>query len=216
MTTNDESEGGWDTLAEEFGLEPKQSAPKAESAPARSGRLPAPSRPARNPQPEPEQERDDFGSGVVDEPGPTRAAIYDPGPDSVADEDDFGEAPEPLEEEEDAEAADDTEADEGEPTTEGDPEGQPGGKRKRRRRRRRKKGGGSPEGPGDEQSSPEGEADEEVVEEGEAPGEVEDDDEGDGPASAVDEEMDAEAVQPRPEWKVMTWNELVSKLYRPG
>jgi hypothetical protein len=32
----------------------------------------------------------------------------------------------------------------------------------------------------------------------------------------VDEEMDAEAARPRPEYHVMTWNELVSKLYRPG
>jgi hypothetical protein len=60
--------------------------------------------------------------------------------------------------------------------------------------------------------------DEEVsngVEEGEAP-EVLDEGEEDVPTSAVDEELEAVANQPRQEWNVMTWADLISKLHRPG
>jgi hypothetical protein len=42
-----------------------------------------------------------------------------------------------------------------------------------------------------------------------------DDEDGVAP-TAVDEEMEAEVTQARPEWHVMSWAELVSKLYRPG
>ncbi len=41
------------------------------------------------------------------------------------------------------------------------------------------------------------------------------DDEGEG-HSAMEEEMEGEAVGPRHEWHVMTWADLVSKLYRPN
>ena len=83
MTTHDD-EPGWDTLAEEFGLEPGQStAPpaKTEVPPTtKSGRVAAHHRP--EPTPEPEDEGGDFGSGFEPEPAALPAALYDPGPDA--------------------------------------------------------------------------------------------------------------------------------------
>ena len=216
--TTDDSDNGWDSLAEEFGIADAKEPPKPDkpaAVPSRPAGRPGSSRPARDPRPEVEQDADDFGSGLTAGPARDQAPLYDPGPDAVAEEDDdFGEAPEPLDE-----------AEEGEdrpPTTEGVAEGQEGGKKRRRRRRRRKKGGGAAETEEAEAGEAGGEpADVEAelvngVEEGEAPAEVEGDDDEEAPASAVDEEMDAEVAMPRNEWHVMSWNELVAKLYRPG
>jgi hypothetical protein len=35
------------------------------------------------------------------------------------------------------------------------------------------------------------------------------------PLSAVDEEMEAEVTQPKPEWNVVSWVDLVATLHRP-
>ena len=215
--TTDENENGWESLAEDLGLQPTEPAPKAEKAapsPPRSSGRSAPARPHRDPRPEVEQEADDFGSGVTADPKP-RAPLYDPGPGALMEDADD------LIAEEAAEPIDDGAA--GDEPVEVVDEGaaQDGGKRRRRRRRRKKKGGGPDDAatPGGE---PAGETDDDDepagVEEGEAPAPLdEDEDEDDeAPPSAVDEEMDAEAAQPRPEWHVMTWNELVAKLHRPN
>jgi len=212
--TTDDNENGWDSLAEDLGLQPTEPAPKPEkpapSTPPRS----AP-RPHRDPRPEVEQEADDFGSGVTAEPT-ARPALYDPGPGALMeDADDLiaDEAAEPID--------DGAEGDEPHEAVE-EGEQQEGGKRRRRRRRRRKKGGGPEETVAENEPTAEAaEADEDDedsgVEEGEAPAPLEgDDDDEEAPHSAVEEEMEAEAAQPRPEWHVMTWNELVSKLHRPN
>jgi hypothetical protein len=208
--TTDDADNGWDSLAQEFGLETPAPAPKADKpAPAKSpARSPAP-KPARDPRPEIEGEADDFGAGVTEE-RTHRETLYDPGPDAVADDsEEFDDsAPEPFEDETEDTAA----------AAEGGTEGE-GGKRRRRRRRRKKKGGpGVPEkDAADVAEAPAAtEPDDETVEEGEAPAEVEEDEEEPATPTAVDEEMDAEAAGPRPEWHVMTWMELVSKLYRPS
>jgi hypothetical protein len=211
--TTEEPDNGWESLAEEFGLETAKPEPKVETpAPARSAPRPAATRPARATQPEIEEDADDFGAGVTEEPS-GRAALYDPGPDTVSDDaDDFDDsAPEPMEDEgEESPAAGDSSA-EGEGESEGE-----GGKRRRRRRRRKKKGApGAPED--DAEPTPADQAEEDsIVEEGEAPAEVESDDDEPAVPSAVEEELDAEAAGPQPEWHVMTWAELVSKLYRPN
>ncbi len=200
---NDES--GWDNLADEFGLETTKPAPPPERPAA-----PKPvARPIlRKPDPEPVDDAGDFGSGFDDESTP-RAALYDPGPDVVAeDNDEVGEAPEPLE--------DPDEENGDEPTTEG---GEPGPKKKRRRRRRKKKAG-APEVAGEptmaaEAGVPvevEGEGDEPAAEsDSESDDEFEDDD-----SVESGEDLEAEAPGPRPEWHVMTWMDVVSKLHRPG
>lgn len=207
--TNDEPDNGWDSLAEDLGLEATAPTPppeKPRTAPSR--RAPA----SRDPRPEIEPEADDFGSGVTAE-SPARAALYDPGPDAFAEEE--NEPADPTAEPED-------EGPEGDEPLTGDGDSpEEGGKRRRRRRRRRKKGGapdGAPEdGETADAAEPAPEAAEAgAVEAGEAPAEFEGDDDDEAPPSLVDEEMDAEAARPRPEWQVMTWNELVSKLYRPG
>jgi hypothetical protein len=201
-----ENENGWDSLADELGIEPSKPTPHSEppakpkSEPAR----PAPRRPDRDPQPEIEQEAEDFGAGVVEEPFGSAETIYDPGAAPI--EDDFEEpGPESYE--------DVHEGNEAPAESDAEGEGQEGGKRRRRRRRRKKKGG--PEGeatPADVEMS-----EDQDVEEGEAPAEVEGDDEDDGaPPSAMDEELDEEVALPRQEWHVMTWAELVGKLHRPG
>jgi hypothetical protein len=206
MTNNDEDKG-WDTLAEEFGLEPGEAAPppaKAETPPppprpARPAPAPRPARP--EPKPEPEDEGDDFGGFVAEPPAPP-AALYDPGPEEVVDEaDDL----------EDADAGDD-EGPEGEP---GGDETEAGKKKRRRRRRRKKKGPDAPTVAGEPAGAGEAPAEDEV-EEGEAPAEFEGDGENEPAQSAVDEEMDEEAAGPAPVWNVMTWTELVGKLYRPN
>src|SRR5262245_2948771 len=206
--TTDDAENGWDSLAHEFGLETHTPAPKADrSEPPAKG---PPPRPARDPRPEIEGDADEFGAGVTDEP-PRREAFYDPGPDAVVDDiEEFDDsAPEPM---------DDDEGEGSAAAAEVDPEGE-GGKRRRRRRRRKKKGSG---GAADKDTAETGEAllsaeqEDALVEEGEAPAEVEGDDDEPAPPTAVDEEMEAEAAGPRPEWHVMTWMELVSKLYRPS
>ena len=197
MTTNEENENGWDSLADELGIEPTTSAPAPVKTPPTS---PPPSRPARDPRPEIEGEAEDFGAGVVEDR--SDAAMYDPGPEEIADDS----APEPLEE--------DLLGDEPVPSDSG-PEATEGGKRRRRRRRRRRKGG--QEEPETEETSAEAEPmDEDNVEEGEAPAEVEDDDDEPAPQSAMEQELEEEVVRARPEWHVMTWLELVSKLYRPN
>jgi hypothetical protein len=56
------------------------------------------------------------------------------------------------------------------------------------------------------------------VEEGDAPDEVEDDETFNTeqpPHAAIEDEIAEEVAHPH-EWQVMTWNELVSKLYRPS
>ncbi len=202
--STDDTDNGWDSLAEDLGI---QSPPPAEkpklAAPTRASHRPVGAH--RDPRPEIEQEADDFGSGVTETPRP--AALYDPGPETVVDHAaDLEETTDPLDE--------GLEGDE--PAGQGEGPTDEGGKRRRRRRRRKKKGGG-PDG-GAEEEPAAGEAEEEAatVEEGEAPAEVEGDDDEEAAPSAVDEEMEAEAAQPRPEWHVMSWNELVSKLHRPG
>src|SRR5947207_566869 len=123
--TTDDSETGWDSLAEEFGLEADKSAPKSEKpapAPAKRAPRPAPTRPAPRPA-DVEDEADEFGAGVA-EPEPVRGALYDPGPDEMVGDDSDDAAPESLDEEDEGEEV------AGE--TEGGPEGQDGGKRKRR------------------------------------------------------------------------------------
>src|SRR5262249_55906361 len=163
--TTDDSESGWDSLAEEFGLEADKPAPKPEHPahpPAKPAFRPAATRPAQ-PAAEKEDEPDEFGAGVVEPEPAMSGALYDPGPDEMAGDDFEDAVSEPLDEEDEGEeVAGDTES---------GPEGHEGGKRKRRRRRRRKKGGpGAPE-PGIEQTEAgeTAEAEDSVVEEGEAP-----------------------------------------------
>jgi hypothetical protein len=211
LMTTDDADSGWDSLAQEFGLDagtPPPKKDKSDPPPKSPTRSPTP-RAAPDPRPEIEDEVDDFGAGIAEAPARPEA-YYDPGPDAVADDtEEFDDSdPEPLEDDagEDIPTADDTAESEG-------------GKRRRRRRRRKKKGGpGGPEKEtADVAEAPSlTEEDDETVEEGEAPAEVEEDDDEPAPPTAVDEEMDAEAAGPRPEWHVMTWMELVSKLYRPS
>ncbi|HEX3147506.1 MAG TPA: hypothetical protein VHR66_05445 [Gemmataceae bacterium] len=206
--TIDDNDNGWDSLAEDLGIEAKPAA----NAEKHSAPPPAPRPPARpvvaRPQlvAEPEPEADDFGTGVVEEL-PTHAALYDPGPESIADE------TEGVDDGMNDVLDDDLEGDESlEAGDEASP--QEGGKRRRRRRRRKKK-----DGPEDAAPAPvaDVEDDDSVVEEGEAPAPLdEDDDDEEAAPSAMDEEMEAEAAGPRPEWHVMTWLELVAKLHRPG
>src|SRR5215212_2009279 len=99
MTTED-TDNGWDSLAEDLGLETPPPTPKAEKpAPAEPPR-PARRRAAghRDPRPEVEEEADDFGAGVPASP-PSRAALYDPGPEAVAeDAEEMDEAVDTMEE----------------------------------------------------------------------------------------------------------------------
>ena len=209
--TTDDTENGWDNILEGFGLETEKQAPKSDPPAAKPAARPI-HRPTLAARPEPEDELDDFGSGVEADQLAPRAALFDPGPETVADDDFDDSAPEPMD--------DDDDEDESEPVV-GEASGEAGeigegGKKRRRRRRRKKKGG--PTDSAEPGPLPAGDEDDEsVVEEGEAPAEVEEDedDDDDLPPSAVDEEMEAEVALPRPEWHVMTWNELVSKLYRP-
>jgi hypothetical protein len=228
----DSTEPGWDDLAKDFGLDDTATAPSpaAEASAEPRTRDAKPfyqGRPKVKPvhNPEPVAEDGDFGTEIGDAPEP----MFDPGPDEVVDaetgSDDFGDEPE-------------TEG--GEPASEGGEPGQEGKKKRRRRRRKKKKGPGdgteavaSPEGKGVAEGSPDGDEGEPVAaaaarnddEDDEddatsdAPQAIDegDDDDDDGPmASAVDEEMDYAASLPKQEWKVVTWNELVSKLYRPN
>ena len=102
------------------GLESAKEPPKAEKpAPAPRPAARPPHRPARDPRPEIEGEADDFGSGLVEEVTWKQAALYDPGPEAVAeDSDELGEAPEPLDDTDEPEDAP--------PTTEGVAEGSDG------------------------------------------------------------------------------------------
>lgn len=204
--TTDETDNGWDSLAEDLGVAPTP-APKAEkptAAPSpRTSRRPA--APHRDPRPEVEQEADDFASGLTTDP-PARGALYDPGPETVVDHAaDLEESIDPTDE--------GLEGDEPGGHDEGEPD--EGGKKRRRRRRRRRKGAAG-EGAAEEGDAVAEEAEAATVEEGEAPAPLEGDDDEESSPSAMDEEMEAEAAQPRPEWHVMSWNELVAKLYRPG
>ena len=204
--TTDETDNGWDALAEDLGVQ--SSAPPDKPPPGTPARVShRPASPHRDPRPEIEQEAEDFGSGVTEEP--RSGVLYDPGPETVVDHAaDIEETTDPLDE--------GLEGDEPAPREEGPPE--EGGKRRRRRRRRKKKGGATDATSEEEPATAEteAEADSATVEEGEAPAELEGDDEDVAAPSAVDEELEAEAAQPRPEWHVMSWAELVSKLYRPG
>jgi ribonuclease E len=204
--TTDDTENGWDALAEDLGVQ--SSAPPDKPPPAAPARAPhRPSSSHRDPRPEIEQEVDDFGSGVTEDP--RSGALYDPGPETVVDHAaDIEEITDPLDE--------GLEGDEPAPREDGPQE--EGGKRRRRRRRRKKKGGATDAESEEESANAETEAESEAatVEEGEAPAEFEGDDEDVAAPSAVDEELVAEASQPRPEWHVMSWAELVSKLHRPG
>ena len=211
--TTDDTDNGWDSLAEDLGVTPAAPAPKAEKpAPAPRPRATQRAASHRDPRPEVEQEADDFASGLTAEPR-GREPLYDPGPETVVDH--------AADVEETVDPADDgLEGDEPAGRDEGESgDGGEGGRKRRRRRRRRKKGAG-PDGGADEgePSSEESDDDDEsaTVEEGEAPAPLEGDDDDESPHSAVDEEMEAEAAQPRPEWHVMSWNELVAKLHRPG
>lgn len=206
--STDDTDTGWDSLAEDLGIQtPPPGQPPASTVPTRSSRRPA--APHRDPRPETEQEADDFGSGVADDPR-SRAALYDPGPETVVDHAaDVEETADPLD--------DGSEGDESQGHDDGPAE--EGGKRRRRRRRRKKKGAGAETAADVEPASEDGESEDEeaaTVEEGEAPAPLEGDDDEEAVPSAVDEEMDAEAARPRPEWHVMSWAELVSKLHRPG
>lgn len=201
-----ENENGWDSLADELGIEPAKHEPHAEppAKPKPETGRPAPRRPDRDPRPEIEQEADDFGAGVVEEPFGSAETIYDPGAGQVVEDNE-----EPGETYEDVH-----EGYEAPMESEAEGEGQEGGKRRRRRRRRRKKGG--PEGEGTPADVESAESDAEV-EEGEAPGEVDNDDDDEAaPPSAMEEELEEEVALPRQEWHVMTWMELVGKLHRPG
>jgi ribonuclease E len=203
MTINDESEGGWDALAEDLGVEATQPAePKERPAPA-------PRRPAYSPPPaETEEPEGEFGTGVSEDELSSREPLYDPGPDTVSgDSEDF---------EDSASETFEDEMDEGLAPAAADEE-QEGGKRRRRRRRRRKKGA---QGAAEiAQTPPDVDATDTDagVEEGEAPAELEsDEEEVSAPASAMDEEIEEEVAQFRNDWHVMTWADLVSKLYRPA
>jgi ribonuclease E len=205
--STDETENGWDALAENLGIESSAPVEKpAPTAPARVSHRPAATH--RDPRPEIEQEAEDFGSGVSDDPR-SREALYDPGPETVVDHAaDIEEASDPLD--------DGAEGDE--PAGRDEGVADEGGKRRRRRRRRKKKGG-APEGGVETEPVPvaaDSDDEETTVEEGEAPAELEGNDDDEVAPSAVDEEMEAEAAHPRPEWHVMSWAELVSKLYRPS
>ena len=161
MTTED-TDNGWDSLAEDLGLETPPPAPRAEKPAPAEPRLPR--RPAaghRDPRPEVEQEADDFGAGVTANP-PSRAALYDPGPEAVAE--DAEEMEEAVEAMEDAVEGD-------EPPARDEGAGDDGGKRRRRRRRRRKKGG-APDGAAEGEAAEAEEADDEAatVERGRGPG----------------------------------------------
>jgi hypothetical protein len=197
MTHHDESDSGWDFLAEDLGITSDKPSPvpeKKESPPERPAH-----RPVARPTLIQEEDSGDFGEGLIEPSAEAPGALFDPGPDAVAEDDDDFES---------ADTEDDGD-DSGVPGS-GDQEGSGDGKKKRRRRRRKKKGGPvTPE-------IAEAAEHEAVVEEGEAPGEIESDDDESESHSAMDEEMEAEAVGPRHEWHVMTWADLVSKLYRPN
>jgi hypothetical protein len=197
MTSHDESDSGWDFLADDLGIADKTETPpaKAEAQAERPATRPT-SRPAPRLAPPPEEESDDFGLGIAEEPALVQGAMFDPGPDEVADEGEDLAG--------DSDDGDEVAGEEGTET------GADGVKRRRRRRRRKKKGGPA------EPAVAEAE-DESVVEEGEAPEEVESDDDDEEVApTALEEELEAEVVGVRQEWHVMTWAELVSKLHRPN
>src|SRR3954470_13357438 len=122
--TTDDTDNGWDSLGEDLGLEapPPKAEKPAPAEPARPARRPAAGH--RDPRPEVEEEADDFGAGVTANP-PSRAALYDPGPEAVAE--DAEEMDEAVEATEDA-----VEGDEPPARDEGAPDD--GGKRRRRRR----------------------------------------------------------------------------------
>lgn len=208
--TTDDTENGWDSILEGFGIESEKHEPKSEPPAPKPAARPI-QRPVLAARPEPDDEPDDFGSGVEATQLAPRAALFDPGPETVAEDDFDDSAPEPMDDvEDDAEPIGGDVGEAGESSDTGE-----GGKKRRRRRRRKKKGGTTDAVEPGHLAAGE-EDDESIVEEGEAPGEVEDDDDDEELApAAVDEELDADVALPRPEWHVMTWNELVSKLYRP-
>jgi ribonuclease E len=206
MATNEETDNGWDSLADELGVESKTPPPSAERARTSSTRVgtrPASTRPVVDEEPDSE-----FGEGMSEE-APVGEPLYDPGPDApIAETEEFDDSPpEPMED--DLEEIDEAQAAEG--AAGGETEG---GRRRRRRRRRRKKGGAGAPDAAEIASEP----DAGIVEEGEAPAEVEPDEEDNEPAAptAMEEELDEETAHFRNEWHVMTWADLVSKLYRPG
>lgn len=228
MHNIDDNENGWDDLASEFGLEPDTS--KSKPQPAKPEReltavedetipTPPPPRNLSNPLPEPDVALEE------DEPQLHAGALFDPGPEQVLEDTGVSSTAATGEQEEfdetDSEELFDTEAGP-------EQEQEEGGKRKRKRRRRKKKKGpGEPAvGEADDSEAVEGEEsdvgevteatvpDDAEVEEGEAPEVLAEEDH--VPTSAVDEELEAVANQPKQEWNVMTWADLIGKLYRPN
>src|SRR3954467_839531 len=97
--TTDDTDNGWDSLAEDLGIEASPRGRKAEkpaaAEPPRAARRPAAG--PRDPRPEVEEEADDFGAGGTGA-ARSRAALYDPGPEEVAeDAEEIGEAVEAAE-----------------------------------------------------------------------------------------------------------------------
>ena len=209
----------WDSLADELGLDSKPAQPAHPKPietvkPTPSARPVSPAevkQPTVQPKPTPEPE--------VESPPP------------VAEEADALESADTVLDEE---ASGESEGGEAETAEEGEGKG-----RRRRRRRRKKKGGGeTPAAGGPTQgedasavppplnkpapTSKAVPAVPPVVETSrvelldDAPEELED--EGDNKAemtSAMDEELTEETARPNPEWKVVSWTELVGSLYRP-
>jgi hypothetical protein len=224
MPNTDDLDNGWDNLADEFGLEPD-----AKAKPAKQEKdTPAP--PPRNiAEPLPEPEVPLVPTRVDDEPELHDGALFDPGPEQILEETDHVGVPtaEGEEEFDDTDSGELFDTDEATAGQEGqeEQEGQEGGKRKRKRRRRKKKRGEGEAVAGEAETNEAGDVTEETVpddedvsngvEEGEAP-EVLDEGDDEVPTSAVDEELEAVANQPKQEWNVMTWADLIGKLHRPG
>jgi hypothetical protein len=117
----------------------------------------------------------------------------------------------------------DEEGDDEEETADGEA---PRGKKRRRRRRRGRRGNENAEAAegGATEAAREAEVivdelaptqTETEVEVEDAPEMNEETEETAEPLSAVDEEMEAEVTQPKPEWNVVSWVDLVATLHRP-
>jgi hypothetical protein len=223
----------WDDLAAELGLEPAQHA----APPARKQPPPEeePVRAAQPPHPEPEDEADDFpriSGGLTSDVAPA-VVIEDPAsgyavvvsidehlPSGSDEDDEILEAPDEV-------AFDEGGGDEGtEPAAEGTQERT--GRRRRRRRRKKSRdesglvaeGAPSEVGAGgelDEAAEDIGDEDETpgLDEAAEAPGPVEVAEDKPAVPAAIEEELDAEAAEPQPQWNVVSWTDLVATLYRP-
>lgn len=207
----DDQDNGWDDLDDKLGL--------ANESPT--------------PTPPPAKKSEPVVSHDDEQPDLHDGALFDPGPEQILEETDHVGLPDVGEDEEldssdsgelfDTDPAPGQEGSEGGEGGEGD-----GGRRKRKRRRRKKKKGpGDPNAPQDANTSEVGEVTEATVpddaeavddvEEGEAPAVLSDEDDSEqAPVSAVEEELVASANEPKQEWNVMTWGDLIGKLYRPS